>query len=217
MQALSRINLKLIAIILLTSFFCLISIQQAYSQGVKGFGLDGNNLALNIANSLQPQIEKTISATIKPYTDQADIYIKKIDTYQKQIEGYQQQLNVIPKTIEQQVDKSVSGVTQQVQDEINNITVQVKNKLDELKSEVNSAITSSIQTLTWGMLGIDGLMTAIITWVVVRRVTRQLNKEIANLTNIISGLETQISQSVESVADGVRNQINTGITDSTSK
>ncbi|MBM0745611.1 hypothetical protein JOY44_29770 (plasmid) [Phormidium sp. CLA17] len=217
MQILSKINLKLAAIILPVTVLCLISIQQAHSQVVKDFSLNGNNLASSIANTLKPQIQNTIETTIQPYTNQVNTYISKIDNYQKEVDSYQKQLSAIPKTIEQQVDKSVSGVTRQVQDEIDNITVQVKNKLDDLKNEVNAAIKSSIQTLTWGMLGIDGLMTAVITWFVVRRVTRQLNKEIANLTNIISGLETQISQSVESVADGVRNQINTGITDSTSK
>ncbi len=203
MQVLSKISLKLVAIIVLISFLCLASIQQANSQNL----IDPRIIAPEITRRVQADLQSTIQKATEPYTTQVNVYLDKIDGYQRQLYTYQEELNKIPDTIKGQVDLSVSGVTKQVQDEINNITRQVQGKIDELQNQVNAAITRSIRTLTWGMLGIDGLATAVITWFVVRRVTRQLKKQVFELNQTIQGLQSQIEQSVASISNQVRDQI----------
>ena len=210
-KILSKLSAKLIIIMIVISILCLGSSQPANSQlGA----LNPQKIALEISNAVQANLQTTIQKATEPYTNQANAYVQKIDDYQRQIEVYQQQLNTIPVTIEQQVDRSISGVTQQVQGEINNITQQVQGRIDGVQNQVTDTITRSLRMLIWGMVGINGLTTAVIAWLVMHQVMRPLRKQVLTLNQTIQSLQSQLEQQTVSLATPVPTQID-GVSEAT--
>lgn len=226
MQVLSKINLKIVAIIFFVSFFCLINLQQAHSQLSLPKGFDVNKLTPDTANSLKSQIESqikdTIDTAIKPYTTQFQGYINQVNKYQKDIERYQTQIVAVPNQIREQVDKSVNSIEGRVQTNINGISTKASEKIKELEGSVNKVIKETIEAIAKHLFVgdvlvkviINGLAALGVAWYIkweldktLKAIKKQIDDQLEDLTDKTNGIATNIEKNISGITTQFREAI----------
>lgn len=158
----------------------------------------GRNLdaiANDLGDRLQPQVEQALQTafdeTVQPTFDQ---FNRQLDTYRDTLDQYQAEITALPTDLEVSVRTTVDGIAGQVEDEI-----------DALSTSIEETVTGSIRRVGWGILVGEllgsGAISAIVTWLIVRRVNRQLNAQIGTLKDTIADMKAAAETAALDIGD----------------